>query len=72
MNSLSVMAREKLSTLPFWEKYASFADLAGNNGFVASKIALTHPHLQGFVADLPNVKNNFDSFVKQHGVSSNL
>jgi hypothetical protein len=72
MNGLSAVPRENVCKLHVWKKATTFAEVAGNNGYVASKICLDNPHLKGVVLDLPKIENAFNKLMTTYNLQLNL
>jgi hypothetical protein len=72
MTGLSMGAARNIAEKFPWRNYSSFADVGGAQGGVAAQIALKHPHLQGIVFDLPEVKPHAEGYLKSMNLESRV
>jgi precorrin-6B methylase 2 len=55
-----------------WHKYKTFVDVGAAQGALPVRVALAHPHLTGGSYDLPFVREIFEEYVAQFGLSDRL
>ena len=72
MSGISLAAANAISTKFSWANYKSFADIGTAQGAFPVTLAQTHPHLAGIGFDLPVVREHFETYVAQRGLSKRL
>lgn len=72
MTGLSMGAARAIAERFPWQTYASFVDMGGAQGHLATVLAERHPHLSGATFDLPAVAPFFDEYVTERGLSERL
>jgi hypothetical protein len=72
MSGISLAAANAISTKFSWADYKSFADIGTAQGAFPVTLAQTHPHLAGIGFDLPVVRQHFETYVAQRGLSERL
>jgi hypothetical protein len=55
-----------------WRDYRTFIDIGTAEGCLPVEVARVHPHLQGGGFDLPELRDAFRSYVKEHALSDRL
>ncbi|KAJ3097974.1 hypothetical protein HDU97_004398 [Phlyctochytrium planicorne] len=71
MTSFSVMAANFALTAFDWKTIKTVADIGGNEGTLLCKIAKEHPHLSGYVLDIPPVVAN-SKYPENEGVADRI
>jgi O-methyltransferase/methyltransferase family protein len=72
MTGLSISSGRVMAENFPWHRYKTVGDVGGAQGGVAVQIALAHPHLSGFVFDLPPVKLLCEEYVASFGLADRL
>jgi hypothetical protein len=65
------VAKAIAATFP-WRHFNTVIDIGTAQGCLPVQIALAHHHITGGGFDLPPVQSHFETFVKEHGLSSRL
>jgi O-methyltransferase/methyltransferase family protein len=55
-----------------WADYQTFIDIGTSQGCLPVQVALANPHLRGGGFDLPELRQAFESYVGDHGLSGRL
>jgi hypothetical protein len=55
-----------------WQRYMTVIDIGTAQGCLPVQIALAHPHLTGGGFDLPPIKSEFETYVREHHLSDRL
>jgi hypothetical protein len=61
-----------LATKFNWQKHKTMIDIGTAEGCLPVQVALAHPHIAGGGFDLPAVRQLFDRYVAEHGLSHRL
>ena len=72
MSGISLGAANAISVKFSWADYKSFADIGTAQGALPVALAQAHPHLAGIGFDLPVVRQHFETYVAQRGLSERL
>jgi O-methyltransferase domain/Dimerisation domain len=72
MSGISLAAANAISTKFSWADYKSFADIGTAQGAFPVTLAQAHPHLAGIGFDLSVVRQHFETYVAQRGLSKRL
>ena len=72
MSGISLAAASAISAKFSWANYKSFADIGTAQGAFPVTLAQAHPHLAGIGFDLPVVRQHFETYVAQRGLSKRL
>src|SRR5262245_31883808 len=72
MSGLSVRAANAIAEKFPWADYKSFVDIGTAQGALPVALVQAHPHLTGVGFDLPVVRQHFEAYVAQHGLSERL
>jgi hypothetical protein len=72
MSGISLAAANAISTKFSWANYKSFADIGAAQGAFPVTLAQAHPHLAGIGFDLPVVRQHFETYVAQRGLSKRI
>jgi hypothetical protein len=55
-----------------WEKYRTFIDIGTAEGCLPVEVALAHPAIRGAGFDLPELREIFETYVREHGLAERL
>ena len=72
MSGLSFRAANAISEKFPWADYKSFVDIGTAQGALPVALVQAQPHLTGVGFDLPAVRQHFESYVAQRGLSKRL
>jgi len=72
MSGISLSAANAIAVKFSWAGYKSFADIGTAQGALPVTLARAHPHLAGIGFDLPVVRQHFETYVAQRGLSERL
>jgi len=72
MSGISLAAANAISTKFSWANHKSFADIGAAQGAFPVTLAQAHPHLAGIGFDLPVVRQHFETYVAQRGLSKRI
>ena len=72
MDSAHALVGPQLAEVVDWSKYASFVDVGGARGHIASVLVQSHPHLTGAVFELPAVEPFFHEYAAETGTADKL
>jgi hypothetical protein len=72
MSGISLGAAKAISLKFAWTDYKTFADIGTAQGALPVTLAQAHPRLAGIGFDLPVVRQHFEAYVAQRGLSERL
>jgi len=72
MSGGTLPVAERLAECFPWRDHNSLIDMGTAQGCLPVRIALAHPHMTGGGFDLPPLRDLFESYVAQHGLSDRL
>jgi cyclopropane fatty-acyl-phospholipid synthase-like methyltransferase len=72
MTGLSKCSGRAIAQKFDWRGYRTFVDVGCAQGAIPIQLALAHPHLSGFGADLRQVQPIFEDYARAHGLEDRL
>lgn len=72
MTGGSLLAANSLAAKFPWRDYRTIIDVGTAQGCLPVQIARAHPHIDGGGFDLPPMRQHFEDYVREHGLSERL
>jgi len=72
MTAVSLRAAKLIAVQFPWRDYQTFIDIGTAEGCLPVELAIVHPHLRGGGFDLPQLRDSFDAYIRERGVSDRL
>jgi hypothetical protein len=72
MTAGSLLAAKAIAAQFPWQDYQTVIDVGTAEGCLPVEVALAHPHIRGGGFDLPQLRDAFNTYIEEHGLTGRL